>query len=101
VLVERVVSGLDPASPPDLEEWRAGFEGLARTVADARDPRGEVELRYYPRATPLLEPGTPRPVVDRGGGFYYASDWCASGLPPTLEAAAWAGRVAGEAAAGR
>lgn len=96
--VERVLSGLSSDPPPDTDAL------LRECVEDARRwlNAGELlasEARPYAGATPSLRPDTPRPSVRQARGLYYAGDWTATGLPATLESAARAGRLAGEAAA--
>lgn len=99
VLVERVLSALPSGEKPDFPALKGEFLALAKRFFDGERLIGEVEVRWYPRATPTLGPETPRPVIRQGDGLYYAGDWSATGLPPTLESAARAGRLAGRAAA--
>ncbi len=99
VLVERVISALPPGTKPDLSTLKRDFLPRAEQMLGASDPAGEVTIRWYPRATPLLTPDTPRPLLRQGEGFYYAGDWSATGLPATLESAARAGKIAGRCAA--
>lgn len=98
-ILEEVFSGLDKAGNdfpyPDRDRFLTDLKNRFGIEAERKD----VEVRPYAHATPALFPGTPRPVVLQGDGLYYAGDWAATGLPPTLESAAHSGWLAGEAAA--
>lgn len=99
VLLERVISGLPDENEPDPDEQRRAFQHGARRWFGVEVNHGEISARHYPSATPTLAPGGPRPAIRHGPGLFYASDWCATGLPATLESAARAGFLAGRLAA--
>ncbi len=99
VQLERIVSGLDSSVTVDREAMKREFLDLTRKYFTSDDPVGDVEIRPYIHATPSLKPGLRRPRLLQAEGFYYASDWSATGLPATMESAARAGRVAGRHAA--
>ncbi len=99
VLLERVVSGLDSSTTVDRDGMAKEFVRLAAKYFRVEVDPGAVEIKPYIHATPSLKPGLPRPVLRQAEGFYYASDWSATGLPATMESAARAGRAAGRAAA--
>jgi|GEM_PF-2495479 len=97
-MVERVISGIPISETPDLEGLLATF---LRDASRRLNCSGlnDSHTRYYPFATPALTPQSPRPVVHQGRGLYYAGDWSATGLPATMESAARAGELAGNAMA--
>ncbi len=95
-LVERVLSGMASKSPTRLKETKEEFDTLAKRYVNANNRLGEIEIRTYPKATPAIFPGTPRPFLHQGENLYYAGDWSATNLPPTLESAARAGWLAGK-----
>jgi len=95
ILIERVVSAIDPEKIPKSEVFREVFSKKLKKQFNL-EIENKIEVRPYKYATPLLSPKTPRPEISIGDGLFYAGDWANIGLPATLEGAALAGWQAGE-----
>jgi len=98
VLLERVLSGMPGSLKPDIKSLKAEFLNHAREHFNATEMISDIQVRPYMNATPSIIPGTKRPKLKQSEDLYYAGDWSDTGLPPTLESAARAGRLAGKAA---
>ncbi len=99
IVVEQVISGIPSGSKIDKEAYKISFAESAKRIFKLAELPGNVEFRRFEKATQTIKPGTPRPVLKQAQGLFYAGDWSATGLPPTLESAARAGRLAGKIAA--
>jgi len=99
VLLERVLSGMLGSYKPDINLLKEEFVSRAKDYFNATEVISEIQVRPYMNATPSIKPGTKRPKLKQSDNLYYAGDWSDTGLPPTLESAARAGRLAGKAAA--
>jgi protoporphyrinogen oxidase len=87
----------DEAPHRVLRRARQTLEAYAPIAARATiDTRVVKEMRAAPSLTPEVEAGRPQ-VVTPIAGLALAGDWTATGLPATLEGAAWSGHRAAEA----
>jgi len=98
VVVERIYSALEESVRLKNQELKQKFIDDIRRIFGGIEIVSDIFICPYARATPSILPGTPCPLLQQAENVFYAGDWTATGLPPTLESAARAGSLAGKAA---